>query len=81
MQEDKTKKKLIKHWINIWGKAGVSLKRIKNKELASFDYKKNLRIIDDMLQLAVKNAKLRINSGLVEQQHLFSKLIKNEPII
>ena len=71
-----TNKKNIKQWVQSWKRAEVALKVVKYRELRSYDYMKNLPIIDEMLQWACDHQKKRLNSGLVEQQRLFMKLKK-----
>ena len=67
-------------WVKTWQKAALSLKDIKKNELQAFDYyEKNRILLDEMLQYACDNSKVRLYSGLVEQQRLFMKMneIKN----
>ncbi len=67
-------------WVKTWQKAALSLKAIKKSELQAYDYyKKNRIFLDEMLQYAYDNSKVRLSSGLVEQQRLFMKMneIKN----
>ena len=66
--------KHIKKWIDTWKRAGSALKEIKRRELQSFDYEKNQAIIDEMLQWAFDHRKVRLTSGLVEQQRYFMKM-------
>ena len=61
-------------WIESWKRASVALKAVKRHELRTYDLTKNQAIVDGMLQWAFENRKLRLNSGLVEQQHLFMKM-------
>lgn len=73
-----SEKKNVKRWIDSWQKAETALKNVKRQELRSFDYKKNFHTIDGMLQWAFDNRKIRLNSGLVAQQEIFSR-IRNNP--
>ena len=61
-------------WIESWKRASVALKAVKRHELRTYDYAKNQTVVDGMLQWAFENRALRLNSGLVEQQHLFMKM-------
>lgn len=63
-----------REFIERWRRAGPALARIRKEELRNFDYKKNLPIIDSLLQLAV-DQKLppRTTSGLVELQKLLHR--------
>ena len=64
----------IQTWIQTWQQAGRALQQIKLHELRSYDYAKNLPILDDLLQWAYEHRTVRLTSGLVEQQRLFMKL-------
>ena len=66
--------KQIKKWIDTWQHAGSALKEIKRRELQGFDYEKNRAIIDEMLQWAHDHRKVRLTSGLVQQQRYFMKM-------
>ena len=61
-------------WIESWKRASVALKAVKRHELRTYDYAKNQAIVDGMLQWAFEHRKVRLSSGLVEQQHLFMKM-------
>lgn len=64
-----------KKWVDTWQKAAVALNGVKKKELCDPDYyEKNRKTLDGMLQYACENAKIRLSSGLVEQQRLFMKM-------
>ncbi len=65
---------MTQRWIRTWQRAGAALKEIKRQELQSYDYAKNLPILDDMLQWAYKHRTTRLTSGLVEQQRWFMKM-------
>ena len=62
------------HWIESWKRALVALKAVKRRELHTYDYAKNQAIVDGMLQWAFEHRKVRLTSGLVEQQRLFMKM-------
>ncbi|MEW6606851.1 MAG: hypothetical protein AB1414_05260 [bacterium] len=68
-----TNKEEIRKWIKIWKIAGEALAKVKRNELQSYDYKKNQVIVNEMLQYACEHSKVRLNSGLVEQQQIFIK--------
>ena len=70
----KTGKKDIEKWIETWKLAGSELKQVKCQELRMYDSSKNQSIVDEMLQWAVDHQKVRLTSGLVEQQHFFTKM-------
>ena len=65
-----------KQWVDTWKKTGPALEKIKQEELRNYDYEKNYKIIDDMLQYACENAEVRLTSGLVELQKFFMKFAK-----
>jgi len=67
-------KNQIKKWVDTWKRAGSALHEIKCKELQSFEYSKNRKIIDEMLQWAHDNRQVRLTSGFIEQQHYFMKM-------
>ena len=69
-----TEENKIKYWVDNWEKADIALKSIKKRELRSFDYNENLKIIDQMLQWAIEHQQIRYTSGLAEQQYYFKKL-------
>ncbi|MDI6688184.1 MAG: hypothetical protein QME06_08215 [Desulfobacterales bacterium] len=73
------KNKETEKWVKIWKRAGIALDEIKRRELCAYDYDKNRKIVDEMLQWAHDHRKIRLTSGLVEQQRLFMK-IKNRRI-
>lgn len=65
----------IEKWVRTWQTASASLKKLKRSELRSSDYyKKNLKVLDEMLQYACDRGSVRIYSGLVEQQRIFMKI-------
>jgi len=70
------KDKQTEKWVKTWKRAGLALDEIKCRELRAYDYDKNRKIVDEMLQWAHDHRKIRLTSGLVEQQRLFMK-IKN----
>lgn len=61
-------------WVETWKHAAVELEKIKQGRLHAYDYQKNLAAVDEMLQWACDNKKLRLTSGLVEQQRYFMKI-------
>ena len=61
-------------WIESWKRASVALKAVKRHELRTYDYAKNQAIVDRMLQWVFEHRKVRLSSGLVEQQRLFMKM-------
>ncbi len=71
------KNKQTEKWVKTWKRAGIVLDEIKRRELQGYDYNKNRKIVDEMLQWAHRHRKTRLTSGLVEQQRLFKK-IKNK---
>ena len=66
--------KQIKMWIETWERAGDVLEDIKKKKLRTFDYSKNMAVIDEMLQWACDHKAQRLSSGLKEQQYWFLKM-------
>ena len=61
-------------WVKTWKRAGSALRKVKQKELRSYDYFKNQVLVDGMLQWACDHRRARLSSGLVEQQRFFMKL-------
>lgn len=69
------KQEETKKWVDTWQIAAGALNDVKKNELCDPDYyEKNRKILDGMLQYACENAKIRLSSGLVEQQRLFIKM-------
>ena len=75
---DVLKSKQTEKWVKTWQRAGAVLDEIKRRELSAYDYNKNRKIIDEMLQCAQDHRKIRLTSGLVEQQRLFMKIKDSE---
>ena len=70
-------RKTIKKWIEVWKEASAALQEIKINELRSDEYyQKNRQFLNEMLQYAFEHRKVRLSSGLVEQQRIFMKLRK-----
>jgi hypothetical protein len=69
-----TERKKIKLWIETWKHASSAMEKERHKRLREYDYLKNLAVIDEMLKWACANKKLRLTSGLVDQQRYFMKL-------
>ncbi len=68
----------IERWIGAWRRASISLIEAKKSELRSKDYyEKNRIILDEMLQYSCDYSKVRLSSGLIEQQRLFLKMKEN----
>lgn len=73
----KVNRKEIEKWVKTWEKAGSALDRIKLKELRDSDYySRNLKSLNEMLQYAFEHRRIRLTSGLIEQQQIFMKLKK-----
>ena len=68
------KEKQLRAWVQAWQQAEKALKEIKRQELRSYDYEKNLPLVDSMLQWAYEHRTERLTSGLIEQQRWFMKL-------
>ena len=75
---DVLKSKQTEKWVKTWQRTGAVLDEIKRRELRAYDYNKNRKIIDEMLQWAQDHRKIRLTSGLVEQQRLFMKIKDSE---
>ena len=78
MMNDIIENKQTEKWVKTWQRAGEALEEIKQQELRSYDYHKNLKVIDEMLQWAHEHRKIRLTSGLVEQQRLFMEIRDRE---
>ena len=61
-------------WIERWKHASVALKDLKRHEPRNYDHARNQSIVDGLLQWAFEHRKVRLDSGLVEQQRLFMKM-------
>ena len=74
---NKSEKKEIEMWIKTWEQAGSALDRVKLEELRAPDYyRRNREFLNEMLQYAYENRQVRLSSGLVEQQRLFMKRMR-----
>ena len=72
-------KKQIAEWVATWGKAAFSLEEIRRKELRAADYyEKNQNLTNEMLQYAFEHGRVRLRSGLVDQQRLFIQFHKKQ---
>ena len=60
--------------VEAWKRAGSALEEVKRRELRAYDYDKNQAVLDEMLQWACDHRRIRLTSGLVEQQRMFMKL-------
>jgi hypothetical protein len=67
-------KKTMAKWVETRKRAGTALKEVKRQELHIFDYARNQKMIDEMLQWAHDHRKVRLTSGLVEMQRYFMKM-------
>jgi len=65
----------IDRWVQVWERADRALMQVRRRELMSYDYGRNLPVIDEMLRWACENAIPRTTTGLVEQQRWFRKLL------
>ena len=61
-------------WVDTWKRAGPALEAVKRRELRFYDYDINRALMDDMLQWACDHRRIRLTSGLVEQQRIFMKM-------
>jgi len=66
----------IKKWVETWKRAGSALDEVKRRELRAYNYFENQALVDEMLQWAVDHQKIRLTTGMVEQQRLFMKMRK-----
>lgn len=71
----------IKKWVETWKRAGSALDEIKLRELRAYDYFKNQALVDEMLQWAVDHQKVRLKTGLVEQQRIFMKMREKQGLL
>ncbi len=60
-------------FVDKWRRAGPELERIGLLELQNYNHRKNLAIIDSLLQMGVDFAVPRKTSGLVEFQKWLAK--------
>jgi hypothetical protein len=70
----KTDIEALKKWVETWKSAAAALETIRRDELMTYNYEKNFKIIDSILQYACDHSKACLISGLVKQQRLFMKL-------
>ncbi len=68
-------------WVKKWKQATPALLEIRKKELSTFDYSQNYKLIDEMLQYACEHRNERTTTGLIEQQRLFKKFAQKEGLI
>jgi len=66
-------KRQLKQWVAAWKRAGPELERFRRQELRAFNYEKNMHLVDGLLDMAVRFARPRPTSGLVEQQRIFGR--------
>ena len=64
----------MEKWVDAWKRAGSALEEVRRRELRAYDYDKNQALLDEMLQWACDHRRIRLTSGLVEQQRMFMKL-------
>jgi hypothetical protein len=76
--EGTIKNKQTEKWVKTWQRADAALDEIKRRELRAYNYDKNRKIIDEMLQWAHDHRKVRLTSGLVDQQRFFMKIKNRE---
>jgi len=69
-----TDREKMEKWVDAWKRAGSALEEVKRRELRAYDYDKNQALLDEMLQWACDHRRIRLTSGLVEQQRMFMKL-------
>jgi len=64
----------MRRWVETWRQAGPELEAIRRKEIEKIDVQKELAVLEDAFNYAIKNTKPEPTSGLVEMQRLFAKL-------
>ena len=72
------KNKQMEKWVKTRRCADAALDEIKRRELRAYDYNKNRKIIDEMVQWAQDHRKIRLTSYLVEQQRLCMEIKNRE---
>lgn len=63
----------MKEFIERWRRAGPLLERVRREELRHFDFQKNWKIVDSLLQLGCDHGEKRTTSGLLEFQRLLAR--------
>jgi len=71
----------MEKWVKTWKQATPALQDIRKNELSTFEFSKNYKLIDDMLQYACEHGEERTTTGLIEQQRLFKKFAQKQGII
>ena len=68
-------KEEFKKWSLAWKNASSVIKAEKESELRSPDYyERNMELINEMLEYACEEKTVRLSSGLMEMQKIFSRL-------
>jgi len=71
----------LRRWADTWLRAGAELEAIRRRELASFDFASNWRLVDDLIAAGLRSAKPRVASGLVELQRHFLEIARQQRLI
>jgi hypothetical protein len=64
----------MRRWVETWKEAGPELEAILRKQLEQIDVQRELAVLEDAFNYAVRNARPEPTSGLVEMQEWFAKL-------
>ncbi len=63
-----------KIWIEAWRRAGPELEKLRSKEIGAYDTPFYVACMETAFRYSVRNGRVRMTSGLTEQQALFMKL-------
>ena len=64
----------MRRWVETWKQAGPELEAILRKEIEKIDPQKELAVLEDAFNHAVRTVRPEPTSGLVEMQDWFAKL-------
>lgn len=64
----------IRRWVETWKEAGPVLDAILRTEIEKIDVQRELAVLEDAFNYAVRNTQAEPTSGLVEMQQYFAKL-------
>jgi len=71
---DEKRMKALREWVQQWEKTGPELNRIRKLEAGNFDLAQTIDCFNDAFESALAMFPPDPDSGLVEQQRLYSRL-------
>lgn len=61
-------------WVSCWRLAGAALEALRRERLDHIDVPTSILALEDAFEAALRQARPRPDSGLVEQQRIFARL-------